>query len=262
MIRYALSCDRDHSFESWFQSADAFDRLQAAQRIACTVCGSTSVSKSLMAPAVVAARRLLGETGGILDRRAYHALDTARRVPGVSLHMGTSGRAFYAAGSLDRVDAVRTAFGQLPLPQAAALLASAAACLGPVIRDIPAVRDQLARTPAGQASHRRAAVVALGLLGDVEGVQDTEIVLDDPLDVAAAALAVVCAHLMPPMGLDARDFDQGGRQAIRHGEMLDAIRSLETRIRESSTSERAAALHVAGVAVQRVRAERWFEVVD
>jgi hypothetical protein len=52
MIRYALSCDRDHSFESWFQSADAFDRLQAAQRIACTVCGSTSVSKSLMAPAV------------------------------------------------------------------------------------------------------------------------------------------------------------------------------------------------------------------
>ncbi len=52
MIRYALICDKDHSFESWFQSADAFDRLQAAQRISCTVCGSTSVSKSLMAPAV------------------------------------------------------------------------------------------------------------------------------------------------------------------------------------------------------------------
>lgn len=52
MIRYTLSCDRDHSFESWFQSSEAFDALSAAGRIACAVCGSVRVSKALMAPAV------------------------------------------------------------------------------------------------------------------------------------------------------------------------------------------------------------------
>ncbi|MDW4548288.1 DUF1178 family protein [Defluviimonas sp. D31] len=57
MIRYALSCADDHSFESWFQSAEAFDRLLVAGMISCTVCGSTSVTKTLMAPAVRPARK-------------------------------------------------------------------------------------------------------------------------------------------------------------------------------------------------------------
>ena len=52
MIRYALSCDRDHAFDSWFQSADAFDRLRAAGHLACPDCGSSMVTKSLMAPQV------------------------------------------------------------------------------------------------------------------------------------------------------------------------------------------------------------------
>jgi hypothetical protein len=50
MIRYALTCEQDHSFESWFQSAAAFDKLQAAAVVSCTVCGSTQVRKSVMAP--------------------------------------------------------------------------------------------------------------------------------------------------------------------------------------------------------------------
>lgn len=52
MIRYALHCDREHGFESWFQSAEAYDRLAASGMIACTVCGSVRVTKTLMAPAV------------------------------------------------------------------------------------------------------------------------------------------------------------------------------------------------------------------
>ncbi len=52
MIRYALSCAEDHDFESWFQSADAFDSLHATGMVACPMCGSTDVSKSLMAPGV------------------------------------------------------------------------------------------------------------------------------------------------------------------------------------------------------------------
>ncbi|MFQ1699097.1 DUF1178 family protein [Loktanella agnita] len=52
MIRFHLRCDQDHVFESWFQSGDAFDKLVAAGMVNCTTCGSTDVSKSIMAPAV------------------------------------------------------------------------------------------------------------------------------------------------------------------------------------------------------------------
>lgn len=55
MIRYSLACDSDHDFESWFQSADAFDRLLAAGMITCATCGSANVRKALMAPAVATA---------------------------------------------------------------------------------------------------------------------------------------------------------------------------------------------------------------
>jgi hypothetical protein len=57
MIRYSLRCAADHGFESWFASADAFAALNAAARLACPVCGDTSVRKDLMAPAVQPARK-------------------------------------------------------------------------------------------------------------------------------------------------------------------------------------------------------------
>ncbi len=52
MIRYALKCAQGHSFESWFQSADAFDGLAERGLISCAVCGVTEVSKAMMAPRV------------------------------------------------------------------------------------------------------------------------------------------------------------------------------------------------------------------
>lgn len=52
MIRYTLSCGEGHRFDSWFQSAEAHDRLAASGMVACAVCGSTKVEKALMAPAV------------------------------------------------------------------------------------------------------------------------------------------------------------------------------------------------------------------
>lgn len=52
MIRYALICDQKHSFESWFQSADAYDLLEQSGHLSCAVCGSSAVSKSIMAPKV------------------------------------------------------------------------------------------------------------------------------------------------------------------------------------------------------------------
>lgn len=52
MIRFQLKCDQDHPFESWFQSGAAFETLQAAGMVACPVCGSPTVAKTVMAPAV------------------------------------------------------------------------------------------------------------------------------------------------------------------------------------------------------------------
>lgn len=54
MIRYALKCADGHSFESWFQSADAFDTLAKRGMVGCAVCGTASVEKALMAPGIAA----------------------------------------------------------------------------------------------------------------------------------------------------------------------------------------------------------------
>ena len=52
MIQYSLRCAEDHRFDSWFQSASAFDKLHAAGMVTCAVCGTTEVEKDLMAPRV------------------------------------------------------------------------------------------------------------------------------------------------------------------------------------------------------------------
>jgi hypothetical protein len=54
MVRYSLSCADGHLFESWFQSASAFDDLAARGLLSCAECGSPKVRKALMAPAVAA----------------------------------------------------------------------------------------------------------------------------------------------------------------------------------------------------------------
>lgn len=57
MIRYALKCPEGHSFESWFQSAGAYDSLRAAGHLSCPDCGSDKVEKALMAPDVRPGRK-------------------------------------------------------------------------------------------------------------------------------------------------------------------------------------------------------------
>ncbi len=52
MIRYALKCSDGHAFESWFQSAAAFDVLSARGLLSCAICGDAFVGKALMAPGV------------------------------------------------------------------------------------------------------------------------------------------------------------------------------------------------------------------
>lgn len=56
MIKYALGCEKDHEFEGWFSSSDEFDRLVKAGHVDCPQCGSTKISKLLMAPSVKTSR--------------------------------------------------------------------------------------------------------------------------------------------------------------------------------------------------------------
>jgi hypothetical protein len=50
MIRYALNCTEGHSFESWFQNSDAFDKQKKRGLVTCPVCGTGKVEKAIMAP--------------------------------------------------------------------------------------------------------------------------------------------------------------------------------------------------------------------
>jgi len=50
MIRYALSCERGHTFDSWFANSRAYDKQKKRKLVACPICGSVKVDKAIMAP--------------------------------------------------------------------------------------------------------------------------------------------------------------------------------------------------------------------
>lgn len=50
MIQYSLICKEGHQFDSWFQSASAYETLKAGGHLVCSVCGCADVSKAVMAP--------------------------------------------------------------------------------------------------------------------------------------------------------------------------------------------------------------------
>jgi hypothetical protein len=52
MIRYALSCDQDHTFEAWFGASSDYDDQAARGLVECPFCASRNIRKQIMAPAV------------------------------------------------------------------------------------------------------------------------------------------------------------------------------------------------------------------
>lgn len=72
MIRYDLTCQNGHAFDSWFASASAYDALEKAGQLSCAVCGDARVKKALMAPSVnenaAAPKRRLSEPGNPLEK--------------------------------------------------------------------------------------------------------------------------------------------------------------------------------------------------
>ena len=52
MIVYNLSCDNEHRFEGWFESAEKFELQRDLKQVNCPVCGTDQVVKELHAPYV------------------------------------------------------------------------------------------------------------------------------------------------------------------------------------------------------------------
>lgn len=52
MIQYSLICENDHKFEAWFKNASAYDVQSEKGVLECPLCGTRTVNKALMAPAV------------------------------------------------------------------------------------------------------------------------------------------------------------------------------------------------------------------
>jgi len=70
MIKYALKCEHDHSFESWFASADAHEQLAQAGHLACPVCGTSAVRKAMMAPVVSSSQGAEAPAPDVAEREA------------------------------------------------------------------------------------------------------------------------------------------------------------------------------------------------
>lgn len=50
MILYNLKCTNGHNFNSWFASAETFDKLSKLGQLSCEVCGCSEIKKDLMSP--------------------------------------------------------------------------------------------------------------------------------------------------------------------------------------------------------------------
>lgn len=127
MIRYALKCADDHRFESWFQSAAAFDTLASRGLVACSVCASTKVTKAIMAPGVATGAPVPAEaaperplTSPASEQEAAIAR-LKREVEANADYVGTSFAA--EARAIHEGDAPnRPIWGEARLPEAQALI--------------------------------------------------------------------------------------------------------------------------------------------
>ncbi|MFM2391028.1 MAG: hypothetical protein RLZZ437_2583 [Pseudomonadota bacterium] len=115
MIRYDLTCEKDHQFDGWFASAAGFDRLLAAGQVTCVVCGSAQVSKMLMAPAVASGLTAPRNTA----EQALAALRAKVEAESeyVGLNFATEARAIHAGDAPERA-----IYGEAKFEEAKALI--------------------------------------------------------------------------------------------------------------------------------------------
>lgn len=158
--------------------------------------------------------------------RAARLFDDVRRLPVAAPPRGERIGADSPdpLSGLDRVDAVLACFDAVPLARTSVLLAEARGLLGRVLRD-PDAMHRLIRLPRVDFAVRRAAVLALALLGHTV---DVELAVPDPAD-ADDTSAYVLASIIA-LGHDAYvALAAADRRAVGAARMVtdDALRRLE-----------------------------------
>ncbi|TCQ21916.1 DUF1178 family protein [Rhizobium sp. PP-CC-3G-465] len=80
MILYALTCDKGHGFEGWFGSSADFEAQSESGLVTCPICGTASVGRALMAPALSTGRRKDKQRGLMMDHAQQVAISKIREM--------------------------------------------------------------------------------------------------------------------------------------------------------------------------------------
>ncbi len=128
MIKYRLVCSAGHEFEGWFQSSAAFDTQAKKKQVSCLACGSSAVTKAVMAPRINAnsstevapadvAQRMRDLRDKLVANSEYvgpQFAEEARRIH----YEEADARGIYGEATLkDALDLHEEGIAVLPLPQ-------------------------------------------------------------------------------------------------------------------------------------------------
>ena len=122
MIRFSLKCSKDHSFESWFQSSEAYEKLAAANLLSCVECGDSQIMKSLMSPKVSTGHAktdtsLTTPTSDVEKALAKLKTEIEKNSDYVGLNFATEARAMH-----DGEQPARSIYGEAKPEEAKALI--------------------------------------------------------------------------------------------------------------------------------------------
>ena len=122
MIRFSMKCNNDHSFDSWFQSSEAFEKLANSGMLSCIHCGDINISKSLMAPKVTTKKikerpSLTTPKGDIEKALAKLKSEVEKNSDYVGMNFATEARAMY-----DGDQPSRSIYGEAKPEEAKALI--------------------------------------------------------------------------------------------------------------------------------------------
>ena len=122
MIHYSLKCDNDHSFDSWFDSAGAYEKLEKANMLSCSVCGCPDVTRAVMAPQVSPSRtKATGPLSAPASPAEQAMMEVRKQVEAESENVGenfaTEARAMH-----DGESPARSIYGEAKIDDAKALI--------------------------------------------------------------------------------------------------------------------------------------------
>ena len=185
MIRFSLHCDAGHDFEAWFRGNEDFEAQRGRGLVTCPACGTSSVEKALMAPAVSTARVREARLDAV--RQALSVAGSQQPQPSGALPVPTAG---------PQADAGASARAAVPLetladaPSAAVSVTGTMKAQGDVVEKLRALRREMMAnaTDVGEAFPEEARKIhygeaeARGIYGAASGEEVREL-LDEGIAV-------------------------------------------------------------------------------